>query len=643
MVQLIQVIANGSGSINLSNLSSSTTYPPSTVWMQTLSYASLAFSVLAAFGAVMGKQWLNSYKSAHVQGSLENRGLQRQMKWDGIELWRLQFVLGVFFVLLQISLLLFGLSLSANMWTKEMTISRVLICTTAFGIMFYLSTILISVSRPDSPYQTAGSDFVRAVCKKFLPIKSTLDPDSDAYVRSSAIRWILDASTNPEVVSTAAALVPLVQWSPNVDVSAAYKRLFDNFKACHDKSGLYVKAMAHFWTQSLKIDWHLIERPIHSDARKILIRDAFLAGRHAWHLLRDAKKEEDRRKHKADARTALRTMVVYGRSYRLSLPDDEDLIWNADLRWSHDGGIAPSHEEFDWLVDYLADNRSSTDYITEGDALLVLSAMYPLGGSTDRGSYFRALIPSMNTTRPFRVRHAALRATSEARKELASVSSGAMLQDVDAGVLDELSRALLTAALPSPIQTSHDGKPEAPFHMNRDHCYIRLVFALARNEEWHQRLSDHGHVDRCIALADFILERPLWDLSFYLAGTLLRIDPSGIGLPLNPRQERWRALMHKAWVSLGGAGDPEIHDCIDVLPAIVEATRESSQGSEKGPLSLEPNDMQTLVKHVRHVLVCLQAAVGQECGSQVESALTAVQGLYDDLCRMSSGSGAEKW
>ncbi|OAX32358.1 hypothetical protein K503DRAFT_702157, partial [Rhizopogon vinicolor AM-OR11-026] len=58
MLQLIKVITDDQNAINgISNLSSSTTYSSSTAWVQTLAYASLSFSLLAAFGAVMGKQW----------------------------------------------------------------------------------------------------------------------------------------------------------------------------------------------------------------------------------------------------------------------------------------------------------------------------------------------------------------------------------------------------------------------------------------------------------------------------------------------------------------------------------------------------------------------------------------------------------
>lgn len=154
--------------------------------------ASLAFSVLAAFGAVMGKQWLNSYKAARGHGSLEERGMQRQRKLDGLECWHLQAVLGTFLVLIQISLLLFGLSLSANMWFQQTTISSVIICTIAFGIFFYGFTILVSVSRPDSPFQTPGSLLVEVI---FRPLRST--SCRDLFIKSSAIRWILEMLSEP--------------------------------------------------------------------------------------------------------------------------------------------------------------------------------------------------------------------------------------------------------------------------------------------------------------------------------------------------------------------------------------------------------------------------------------------------------------
>jgi hypothetical protein len=53
-VQLIRIAVDGKGAVNLSDLSSSTGYVSSTVWMQVFAYTSLSFSVLIAFGAVVG-------------------------------------------------------------------------------------------------------------------------------------------------------------------------------------------------------------------------------------------------------------------------------------------------------------------------------------------------------------------------------------------------------------------------------------------------------------------------------------------------------------------------------------------------------------------------------------------------------------
>ncbi|KAG2340402.1 hypothetical protein BDR05DRAFT_544480 [Suillus weaverae] len=98
--RLIQITVNRSNfAPDISNLSSSTGYSSSTAWMQTLAYASLAFSVLVAFG---GKQWLDSYKAARGRGTLEERGKERQIKPDGLENFHLRTVLQAFLVLLSI-------------------------------------------------------------------------------------------------------------------------------------------------------------------------------------------------------------------------------------------------------------------------------------------------------------------------------------------------------------------------------------------------------------------------------------------------------------------------------------------------------------------------------------------------------------
>jgi hypothetical protein len=92
------------------------------------------------------------------------------------------------------------------MWTQQIIISSAIICTTAFGILFYMTTIFVSVLHPDSPFQTPGSELVGALCKRFSPLLTDNIP-----LKSSATHWVLETSINPEIVEAAAAMVPLAQ------------------------------------------------------------------------------------------------------------------------------------------------------------------------------------------------------------------------------------------------------------------------------------------------------------------------------------------------------------------------------------------------------------------------------------------------
>ncbi|KAG2036625.1 hypothetical protein BDR03DRAFT_865721, partial [Suillus americanus] len=157
LLKLIQMTANPNSVHDISNLSLSEGYSSLTVCMQTFSYTSLVFSVLAASGAVLGKQWLNSYKAARGRGSLEERCIQRQMKLDGLEQFHLRTLLQAFLVFLQIALLLFSVSLCIKTWTERVMISGFMICGTACGVVFYLWTTVVSVWFPHSPFWTPGS------------------------------------------------------------------------------------------------------------------------------------------------------------------------------------------------------------------------------------------------------------------------------------------------------------------------------------------------------------------------------------------------------------------------------------------------------------------------------------------------------
>ena len=129
-----------------------------TVWIQTLAYMSLSSSLLAAFGAVLEKQWLGHFKTSRFgKGALIERCKRRQQKFDGLETWHFSAIIATLPILLQLSLLFFGVALAANIWTQQHTVASVVMATTAFGVIFYFFTLVASLKSPDCPFQTPVS------------------------------------------------------------------------------------------------------------------------------------------------------------------------------------------------------------------------------------------------------------------------------------------------------------------------------------------------------------------------------------------------------------------------------------------------------------------------------------------------------
>jgi hypothetical protein len=308
-------------------------------------------------------------------------------------------------------------------------------------------------------------------------------------------------------------------------------------------------------------------------------------------------------------------MVVHGLTDHLSLPDDEELIWFGDLLWCHSNGHAPSCEDFDWLIDYLVDALGDRrDYDTAGDALLALSAMRGLGTSILRPRYVDTLIRCMDLDRPRRLQYAALRVVSDARAELSSITPDQISQRVD--LLDALSRAILGVA-------QHFWYDDDI----RNRCYLRLISALAKNDEWCKRLTRDQHLKRCNYLLDNVLESPFDHNKSHITMIFLRVDLSGKDHQAATPQKCWR-LIKRAWNLWGSylCDDLDSADVIDALPTLVTATRQN--------VSYPNNDSRRagLTRDVYRVLGWLEqrSEIGQ-ADDLLDAALPVVQDLYNEL------------
>ncbi|KAG2103476.1 uncharacterized protein F5147DRAFT_706229 [Suillus discolor] len=356
--------------------------------------------------------------------------------------------------------------------------------------------------------------------------------------------------------------------------------------------------------------------------------------RDACNRLKNTQQADDRKKHKhkADARTSLRTLVVHGDSHFFMLPDEERLIWGGDFRWRRSDGLLPSCEDFDWLVDYLVEEaNTAADDKTVGDALLALSAMPNLRSSTKRHSYITALIRCIDPARPPRVRHAALRAIADAGEELASMTNESIPQSVDATLLNKLSCAILTVVCPNHSQ-DQTVPCSTSFQWRGGACYFRLIFALAQSDEWRERLTRDGHFEHCIVLAKHLTQT--WLAGCYLAGVFAYINSSDKLLPLDPTQKRWQAFIRKGWEGARYG----VYTDVDVgaLSALVVATRHKLRSWD---FSVPNEELTELTACVYRALESMQSTKDSLVLfglDQVlfDAALSSVQGLYDDLRRM---------
>ena len=134
-----------------------------TVEVQAILCGSLAGALLAAFLAMLGKQWLN----LHVDGSFIDRNRHRELKMSGMVAWRFKMVMECLPLIMQGSLLLLGYALARYFWDLNRTASLVVIGFTAFGLVFYISTLAAGTASKACPFQTPASVFLRTIPERY--------------------------------------------------------------------------------------------------------------------------------------------------------------------------------------------------------------------------------------------------------------------------------------------------------------------------------------------------------------------------------------------------------------------------------------------------------------------------------------------
>ncbi|KAG2055181.1 hypothetical protein BDR06DRAFT_346646 [Suillus hirtellus] len=285
----------------------------SEIWVQSLIYASLSASLLAALGAMLGKQWLNHFQH-FGHGTVDGRGRQRQRKLDALYAWHFNAVLEGLPVLLQLSLLLFGVALGANLWTEQHIVACIVIGATTSGAVFYALIVVAALISDVCPFQTPASNRLRSIGQRVVRFHSVLQKGNQTILSSflrfvsyipytiitslhsfascishrlssqyaientdaPCIRWLLETSDDPDVITTAASLVPEVEWPPDLDVSCALLRLRDTFLNCFENTEYGQPKLSDFSRDCAiacgKAFLHLYIERRSLDARPVLLR-----------------------------------------------------------------------------------------------------------------------------------------------------------------------------------------------------------------------------------------------------------------------------------------------------------------------------------------------------------------------------------
>ncbi|KAF7336230.1 hypothetical protein MVEN_02170900 [Mycena venus] len=233
--------------------------------------------------AVLGKQWVLYYEAAGSKGTLEQRGLERQRKLDGLRRWKFDAVLQSFPLLLQLALFLFSTGLSIYLWTVHRIIAVIVMALTCSGFAAYAFLLASTVIHPDSPFRNplaslliqivgppVGGKAVRiyrrlledllSTAARFLkpgrdllpcfasnlsipPLNNPLSTLGDLYSEDDftppsaevpAVLWILDSSTDPKMIEAAAEMAAGLQWPLGLNLDQPMARLEETFNSCFE-------------------------------------------------------------------------------------------------------------------------------------------------------------------------------------------------------------------------------------------------------------------------------------------------------------------------------------------------------------------------------------------------------------------------
>jgi hypothetical protein len=150
-------------------------YEPSTfsppghiVAVNALFYASLTLMLLAAFIAMLIKNWVREFdRGLRGMSISEQRAKTREFRYQGLVHWKLSGMVAILPILIQLSLLLFFIGLALFLFQIDTLSSAIALAGLGIGSLFYAITTTISVVVTSSPFRSPLSRGLSALYRRF--------------------------------------------------------------------------------------------------------------------------------------------------------------------------------------------------------------------------------------------------------------------------------------------------------------------------------------------------------------------------------------------------------------------------------------------------------------------------------------------
>ncbi|KAH8823218.1 hypothetical protein DL96DRAFT_1818972 [Flagelloscypha sp. PMI_526] len=128
------------------------TYKLADLWVNGLFFTSLSLSMATALLGVLVKQWCQAYTSV-TSGSSRDKALTRQFRFDGLQKWKLQEIVGSLPLLLHLAFVVFFAGLACFVYDLHPTLSSTVIIIMILSLSSYLGTLILPALWLDCPYR----------------------------------------------------------------------------------------------------------------------------------------------------------------------------------------------------------------------------------------------------------------------------------------------------------------------------------------------------------------------------------------------------------------------------------------------------------------------------------------------------------